>query len=852
MAMWIQAQQLQGDALHQMQALYGQHFPIEVRHYLSQWIESQAWDSIDLDNPQENIKATQLLEGLVQELQKKAEHQVGEDGFLLKIKLGHYATQLQNTYDRCPMELVRCIRHILYNEQRLVREANNGSSPAGSLADAMSQKHLQINQTFEELRLITQDTENELKKLQQTQEYFIIQYQESLRIQAQFAQLTQLNPQERMSRETALQQKQVSLEAWLQREAQTLQQYRVVSGSCIPLPLGGSPVTPDSGHPPGRGQSQAENRSPLSWGACGVEQVERACGLLPGSQKAAVPSLMQELAEKHQKTLQLLRKQQTIILDDELIQWKRRQQLAGNGGPPEGSLDVLQSWCEKLAEIIWQNRQQIRRAEHLCQQLPIPGPVEEMLAEVNATITDIISALVTSTFIIEKQPPQVLKTQTKFAATVRLLVGGKLNVHMNPPQVKATIISEQQAKSLLKNENTRNDYSGEILNNCCVMEYHQATGTLSAHFRNMSLKRIKRSDRRGAESVTEEKFTILFDSQFSVGGNELVFQVKTLSLPVVVIVHGSQDNNATATVLWDNAFAEPGRVPFAVPDKVLWPQLCEALNMKFKAEVQSSRGLTKENLVFLAQKLFNSSSSHLEDYNSMSVSWSQFNRENLPGRNYTFWQWFDGVMEVLKKHLKPHWNDGAILGFVNKQQAHDLLINKPDGTFLLRFSDSEIGGITIAWKFDSQERMFWNLMPFTTRDFSIRSLADRLGDLNYLIYVFPDRPKDEVYSKYYTPVPCEPATAKAADGYVKPQIKQVVPEFANASTDAGSGATYMDQAPSPVVCPQAHYNMYSQNPDPVLDTDGDFDLEDTMDVARRVEELLGRPMDNQWVPHAQS
>lgn len=40
---------------------------------------------------------------------------------------------------------------------------------------------------------------------------------------------------------------------------------------------------------------------------------------------------------------------------------------------------------------------------------------------------------------------------------------------------------------------------------------------------------------------------------------------------------------------------------------------------------------------------------------------------------------------------------------MNKQQAHDLLINKPDGTFLLRFSDSEIGGITIAWKFDSRK-----------------------------------------------------------------------------------------------------------------------------------------------------
>ncbi|KAG9350131.1 hypothetical protein JZ751_026484 [Albula glossodonta] len=574
MAVWIQAQQLQGDALHQMQSLYGQHFPIEVRHYLSQWIEGQL-DSIDLDNPQEEFKAKRMLDGLIQELQKKAEHQMGEDGFLLRIKLGHYATQLKNTYDRCPLELVRCIKHILYTEQRLVREATNSSSPGGGMLDSMSQKYQQINQAFEELRVMTQDTENDLRKLQHNQD-----------------SLSTLPPADRLLREPTLQSKRATVEAWLTREANTLQKYRL------------------------------------------------------------------DLAEKHQKTLQLLRKQQTIILDDELIQWKRRQQLAGNGGPPEGGLDVLQSWCEKLAEMIWQNRQQIRRAEHLRQQLPIPGPIEELLTELNSTITDIISALVTSTFIIEKQPPQVLKTQTKFAATVRLLVGGKLNVHMNPPQVKATIISEQQAKALLKNENTRNDSSGEILNNNCVMEYHQTTGTLSAHFRNMSLKRIKRSDRRGAESVTEEKFTILFESQFSVGGNELVFQVKTLSLPVVVIVHGSQDNNATATVLWDNAFAEPGRVPFIVPDKVLWPQLCEALNMKYKAEVQSNRGLSEENLVFLAQKAFSSSSINPEDYRNMTMSWSQFNRESLPGRNFTFWQWFDGVMELMKKYLKPHWNDG--------------------------------------------------------------------------------------------------------------------------------------------------------------------------------------------------
>lgn len=31
---------------------------------------------------------------------------------------------------------------------------------------------------------------------------------------------------------------------------------------------------------------------------------------------------------------------------------------------------------------------------------------------------------------------------------------------------------------------------------------------------------------------------------------------QVLSLPIVVIVHGNQDNNAKATVLWDNAFSD--------------------------------------------------------------------------------------------------------------------------------------------------------------------------------------------------------------------------------------------------------------------------------------------------------
>ena len=43
MALWEKAQQLSGALLEELKGLYGAHFPIEVRHYLALWIESQPW-----------------------------------------------------------------------------------------------------------------------------------------------------------------------------------------------------------------------------------------------------------------------------------------------------------------------------------------------------------------------------------------------------------------------------------------------------------------------------------------------------------------------------------------------------------------------------------------------------------------------------------------------------------------------------------------------------------------------------------------------------------------------------------------------------------------------------------------
>jgi len=43
MALWEKSMRLQGPLMEQMKSLYGPKMPIEVRHYLSNWIESQSW-----------------------------------------------------------------------------------------------------------------------------------------------------------------------------------------------------------------------------------------------------------------------------------------------------------------------------------------------------------------------------------------------------------------------------------------------------------------------------------------------------------------------------------------------------------------------------------------------------------------------------------------------------------------------------------------------------------------------------------------------------------------------------------------------------------------------------------------
>ncbi|GIY42864.1 signal transducer and activator of transcription 5B [Caerostris extrusa] len=398
-----------------------------------------------------------------------------------------------------------------------------------------------------------------------------------------------------------------------------------------------------------------------------------------------------------------LEKLQKKFLNTHLIKWKRAQQLYGNGVPFQNNLDKLQEWCEMLADNIWHIKLNIGRIEDIFACFSNPEINFKNLPILKNSFIVLLSSLITNVFVIEKQPPQVIKTNTRFSTKVRLLVGSKLGVSMSSPQVKVTIVSEAQALELIRTGKNGIEASGVILNNMGTMEYHEATGQLSISFQNLQLQTINRAQKKGLDSVMDEKFSLLFQTQFQVGGGDLNFQVWTLSLPVVVIVHGNQDPYALATITWDNAFGKPVTSGFVNPEA--------------------------------------------------QVTLSQFCKESLPKRKFTFWEWFYGIMKVTREHLSYLWNEGHVMGFVDRQHAEELLLQKCNGTFLLRFSDSVIGGVTIAWVADSQargSREVFMVESITSRDFLIRSISDRIYDFEILQYLYPALPKDQAFKKYYT------------------------------------------------------------------------------------------------------
>ncbi|CAL8122801.1 unnamed protein product [Orchesella dallaii] len=448
-------------------------------------------------------------------------------------------------------------------------------------------------------------------------------------------------------------------------------------------------------------------------------------------------------------------------LDNELAEWTQQQRQFSNGKLMTMSLNTLQYLSEYLMEVAWKLRHlllstdKIRQANvNFIDNNAAPG--QATIPEHIESITSFIKKLVHDTFIVVHQPCQVLKTNTRFyippgknPMEVRLLVGEKLSLQLTPPSISVSLIDESMAKTIEANGLDGEKFKkvvkkGRLLPENTRLDFCPETKSCAAIFRQISLKDFYRNGRKGAvgkdqtECVTEEKLCLLFRSEFTLG--DVNFQIWRMSLPIVITTHGSQDSLAWAAVSWDNAFCKPVRVPFHVPDHASWNEISEMLNYRFCSIVGAP--LTQENLNYFAEKL--SSKPGFPN----SLSWSELCKVNLPERKFTFWEWFFEGAKLIEQHLKEAWKNGYVKGFIGKESSENMLCTSgcQPGTFLFRFSDSILGGISIVWLHSDGKA--YSLNPFRSKDLVNQPIIEKLNQ-ETLHYVFPNVPKKEAFKKYY-------------------------------------------------------------------------------------------------------
>ncbi|XP_076457925.1 signal transducer and activator of transcription 5B-like [Babylonia areolata] len=815
-------------------------FPTEVRQYLHEWLEEQQWHLLDPDNRAHEPRAQELLQKTIANLHRKYQELNGINYVLHRTRLMDAATTFQNKYSNCPCEFVRMMKQSLEKESWLLekiqkapkrRQAGETSSPETSgvkqprhgCSPSVSPLHSSLHEDAKdgmeaqmvksEPSVMKEGIPEMLHKIQAAK-----QRMESLKPRIQdYGELSKCwhAVKEHLQ--------QMSEKIWtLESQLQSLQAVPAAvfedgsgggGGEGAGTGAGAGATFPPQGH-------QFQQQLLGEW-----QESQRVLRELMARQEVLDSHLQEqcllrnELAALYGDTVPVLQRLQQTVVEEKTLHWRQQQQRQSNGHqqcePAAVTLEQLQFWYESLAEVLILMHEQIQQVDppHLAPKDPMAGH-QEFLSPHLKTVQCLLISLVYSSFIVERQPDQVVLEGSRVDATTRLLVARKLNLPTPLPKVTVSALSEDQARQWTRDPSLAGQQTTSVVlkDDEAAMEFVRIGGgaggaggttpttstsssssssspspphwplspttpflsssqqllpqeSLCANF-HLQLVSIGIKSRRGQERVTKQKFCFRFKTSFPiVQGINLELQV--LSLPVVLISHTNQKCQALATVLWDNAFSVPKREPFEVPINVSWTQLQEELSIR--CEKMTGRGLTASHLQFLSEKIFQLPGG---DSYKTEVSFGQFCERALPDHNHgsgkkekekkdkvkkektnrrcTFWDWLYDAFRMIEKHLKEPWQKGYVEGFVSKAKAEKMLLCQEEGTFLLRFSDSKCGAISIAVveKSNNGSLVVTHIEPMKLDKINF---ADKIKGRNKLVYLYPDIPKDHAFSEYYTP-----------------------------------------------------------------------------------------------------
>ncbi|XP_037543107.1 signal transducer and activator of transcription 1-alpha/beta-like [Nematolebias whitei] len=682
MAQWQNLLKLDSALQNQVRQLYEGRFPKVIRHWVSNWIEKQDWDSAAVD---ENAART-CYQAFLDNLEEQWNCSVQENNILQAPDFRWMKDYLVEHFQDDWMNLARILSDCLKEERKILDSATQSCNDKS----AMPQKWGQLDSKVFDLKRKILELKKEIKTLEGRNE------------KLDFIQKT-----------------------W---------------------------------------QSNVEQNTDLA--RIQAKMVEEGCNKQTMLITQAKQTVLQQLVNILNEMAQTV----ATLTNEELPEWKRRQQLSCIGSPVDTSLELLQKWFTAVAEVLLGVREQLEKLQDQNKKYS-RADISAPIAELNKFALFLITKLLTNALVVEKQPimqnlpqrPLILKTRVQFKVTVRFLA--------NLPDFKFLLKVKPVFDKDVDEAKTGFRHFDFTRDNSKVLDVDSPGGGLVAEFEHMSLKeKLKRTKglHESPVGVTEELHILRFVTVLQLAGQ--TFNIEASSLPVVVVSSSSQVPSAWASIMWWNMLSTNGPMNlslFADPPPISWQQLSQLLSWQFLSVGQ--RGLDEDQLSMLRDKFV--------DNPEGLVHWSKFSKDE------NVWIWIDGILDLIKKHLSDLWRVGAIMGFVSRYRTSILLQDKPTGTFLIRFSESiQDGAITFSWvDHSSGDTRVHAVQPYTKKELSVLSLPDAINrytltthekSFNPLMYLYPDIPKDTAFGRYYN-VSGPPTTNNKLKEYLERHLSSV-------------------------------------------------------------------------------
>uniref|UniRef100_A0A4W5NNL1 Signal transducer and activator of transcription n=1 Tax=Hucho hucho TaxID=62062 RepID=A0A4W5NNL1_9TELE len=166
MAQWCQLQLLESKYLEQVDQLYDDSFPMDIRQYLSKWIESIDWENVAV----QDSLATVRFHDLLAQLDDQHSRFSLENNFLLQHNIRKIKRNLQDHFQEDPVHMAMIISRNLKEEQKILAAAKSIETNRENTQTSMVLEKQKLDNKVKDMKNKVQEADQNIKSLEYLQD----------------------------------------------------------------------------------------------------------------------------------------------------------------------------------------------------------------------------------------------------------------------------------------------------------------------------------------------------------------------------------------------------------------------------------------------------------------------------------------------------------------------------------------------------------------------------------------------------------------------------------------------------------------------------------------------------------